>query len=895
MNLPFSISEPRALILLLAIVPVAFAGMLGARARRRDRPRIIAGTIIRSLILLFVILALAGLQLIATSGPLNVVFLVDRSASVSRAGREASLQYVRKAIAGMGADDRAGVVLFGDGAVVDRALGADTGWTPSGSLPPEVATNIAQAIQVGAALFPESGSKRLVLLSDGAQTVGDAREIAAGGLAGIQLSVVPLGAQSEHEVAVDRVVSPNSVPAGRQMPVRVLIKSTSDRAVTVTLYDGEQPVGSRDLQITAGDTVANFSIKAQAQGFHVLRAHVASVDDGFAQNNDALSFTNVKKPPSVLILAGAPEDAAALKSALEAGDVAVEIAEPDFVPSDPQKLATYDAVVLANVSAEQLGVEGQRVLQSYVRDLGHGLIMVGGAQSYGAGGYLRSPLEEVMPVTMDVRTSEERASLAMTFVVDKSGSMGRCHCGGSQKFDPSMRTEFGDSKIEIVKQAISKATSLMNSSDQVGVVAYDTQPHWVAALQPIGQLGESRLQELMQPVAAEGDTNMAPGLGAAIDSLQASSAQLKHIVLLSDGWTQQADFSALLNAMQARNITLSAVGVGAGSDDLLRELASKGGGQYYLAKDVKSVPDILLRETIRLTGAYYVEQPFSPVQARAGPILKGIDPDRLPQLLGYNASTLKPDAELVLKSPRGDPVLAQWQYGLGRAVAWTSDAKGQWAADWVAWPQFNRFVGQMVGWTMPAGGTPGLEVSLSLMGSSGQETQDVGVRIDSTTSTGAPRNFLQTSVVLTGTDGITATVPILQRSPGAYDGVIKGLRQGAYSVGVEQREPISERLVALETTGLVVPYPSEFRLMNDSAQKAGLLLGDLAQLGSGKSLDISQPALAFSHDIAAQPGRLALWPWLLLSAILLFPVDVAVRRLNLTPRELWQLMRGKTG
>lgn len=894
MELPFSLSEPRALILLLTVPPVVWLGVLTARARPRDRVRIATGTVIRSLILTLLTLALAGTQLIVSGGPLNVVFLVDRSASVSDASKRASFDYVRRAIGSMGPDDRAAVLLFGENAILDRALSADTQWTTVGREPSALATDIASAIQVATALFPEGGAKRLVLLSDGEETVGQARSIVTGqGLVGTQLSVVPLGDTAQNEVAVDRIVSPNSVPAGQQIPVRVLVRSNTDRAASVTLFDGDTPVSTQDAQLKSGDNVISFTTEAREQGFHVLRARVDSVDDRFSENNEALSFTIVKRPPTVLVLAGSDADGQPLKSALAASGIESEVAPPVALPRRPENLEKYDAVILANVSAESLELEGQQVLQSYVRDMGRGLIMVGGDLSYGAGGYTRSPIEEVLPVRMDVRTSEERASLAMTFVIDKSGSMGRCHCGGNQEFDPSMRTEFGESKIELVKRAITKATALLNSGDQVGVLTFDEQPTWLARLQPLADLGEQRLQQLMQPVEAEGNTDMFAALSQAVEELEQSDAQLKHIVLLGDGWSKRSQYDELLGRMAAGNITLSTVAVGDGSDELLRDLANRGGGRFHEAIDVSTVPDLLLKETIRLAGSYYVEEAFTPVVARASPILEGIETGSIPPLLGYNAATVKPDAELVLRSPRGDPILAQWQYGLGRTVAWTSDAKGQWAAHWIAWPQYGKFIGQMVGWTLPTQRSVGLEATFSTRPDSQGEGQELAVRVDTVTATGAPRNFLRTSLVITGTQGITSTVAISPRSPGIYDGVAHGLSPGAYAATIEQRDPGSGELVERVETGFVVPYPSEYRLSAETAAGARALLTDLAQLGGGKVLEIAQPGMAFSHDISPEPRRVPLWPWLLLASILLFPLDVAVRRVSLTPRELWRLMRGR--
>ncbi len=892
MNLPFSIGEPRALILLVSLLPVVAVGVLSARARRRDRKRIIASTAVRCLILVLVVFALAGLQFISAGGPLNVVFLIDESASVPQESRDAAYQYVRQAIASMGPNDRAAVVLFGERAIVDRALSADTRWQVSGKHPAEVATDIAGALQVASALFPEGGAKRIILLSDGVQTAGSAADVARRiGLTGTYISVVPLGVASHNEVAVDHVIAPPNVHSGEQYEVRVLLKSTSDRQATVSLYDGDRLVEQKDAALKAGDNVVDFGLKASDEGFHALRAEVASVDDRYAQNNRLWAFTMVSAPPRVLIVAGTQEDAEPLKEALAASGVQADVVDPLYMPHQLENLARYDAVVLANASAERVGVEGQQALQRYVRDLGHGLLMIGGEVSFGAGGYLRSPLEEVLPVSMDVRATEQRASVAITFLVDKSGSMGRCHCGGAQQFSPTMRTEFGVSKVEIVKDAIYKAAALLNSTDQVGVVAYDAGPHQLLALAPMGSVSEEGLHRILDPMIADGETNMHAGLDAAIAQLSASSARLKHIILFSDGWTRQGEFSDLLNQISARHITLSTIGVGEGPGELLKTLAEQGGGRYYQAEDVNQIPDIVLKETVRLIGSYYVELRFRPVPAADSPILRGLEPSALPDLLGYNSTTAKPSADVILKSPRGDPILAAWQYGLGRSVAWTPDAKGRWAIEWVRWPQFSQFVGQMVGWTLPRDSTPGLESTFSALAGSAPAAQDVEVRVESTDAQGAPRNFLRSSIVVTGTGQLRMEGTLVQQSPGVYQGVVKGLREGVYEAYIEQRDPSTGQVVASQHTGIVVPYPGEYRLTDDAARQADALMNDIAQLGHGGRLDFRAPGAAFTHDIAGQPMPVPLWPWLLLAAVLLFPLDVAVRRLTFSRADLLEALR----
>lgn len=888
MDLPFNLADPKALLLLLTIPPVVYLGVLGARARPRDRGRISASTVIRSLILLLITLAVGGFQWISNGGPLSVVFLVDESGSISPQMRQTANDYITRALTQLGPEEKAGVVRFGESAIVDRAISGSASWTPAPGVPGALATNVSDAIQTGLALFPEGGSRRLVLLSDGLQTVGDARTLVADAhTTGVELSVVPLGNTSENEVAVEGVSSPQSVPEGQKYEARVLLNSTSDRNATVTLYDGDKQVAQQTLDVKSGKTVVQFDLNADAEGFRVLKAEVGSTDDKNVENNKAESYTVVTSPPSVLIVAGSNEDGEPLKRALEAGNMKATIVGVDGIPITLDALSEYDTVVLASVSTDALGAERQQMLQSFVRDLGHGLVMLGGDLSYGAGGYMRSTLEQVLPVTMDVRTSEQRASIAMTFLVDKSGSMGRCHCGTAQTFDPTMRTEFGPSKVELSKQAIARAADLLNSSDQIGVVGFDEAAHELIAMQQMGQLGsDGILLDLSKVEPQGGPTNLYSGLQAAIDQVQQTQAGLKHIILISDGWTQQADFAALLDEMKADNITLSTVGAGEGPGEVLRDLADKGGGRNYSAANVLTLPDILLKETVRLAGKYYVEKPLVPKMLKESPILSDIDVGNLPPLLGYNAATLKPTADGILMSPDGDPILAQWQYGLGRSVAWTPDMKGRWATDWVTWPQFSKFAGQMVQWTVSAQDSSGIEAEYKLTPTGARGEESLSINIQSLDAQSQPRNSLQTSVTLTDTKGVGQTVQLSQESPGVYVGTANGLTEGVYKTEIEQRSAGFSDLVAHELGGVVVPYSSEFAVVDNSAQVAAEFMQDMAQLGGGQVLKLDNTSAVWSHALPAQPMRVPLWPWLLLSAIVLFPLDVAVRRLSVSWKDL---------
>jgi Ca-activated chloride channel homolog len=877
----FTINEPRALLMLLALALVVGIGVLAVRARPRDRERIALSTVVRCAIVVLVVLAVAGLQFVARGGALNVVYLIDESASVSASDRQAARDYVERAIAQKGPDGAAAVVRFGEYAVVDRVASSGSSWSPGEKAASEVATDIAGAIQVALALFPEDGNRRLILLTDGQETSGDAAAAArrAGG-AGIEISVVPLGAAAGNEASIRDVSTPAEVPEGQQHDVRVVIQSTTPRQAAVTLTDNGQPAGRQDVALAAGQNVVTFNRKATEQGFHRFEARLETVDDHFSQNNIGAGFTVVKRPPQVLVVASEEADAKPLLAALESTGMEARQTSPEGMPRRLANLAEYDAVVLSNVSAERLGEDGQESLDAYVRELGHGLVMLGGDVSFGAGGYLRTTVERMLPVSMDVRATEQRGSLALAFVLDKSGSMGRCHCGGAQQFDPSMRTEYGFSKIELAKQAIGKAVDLLKPTDQVGVIGFDARAFWLSQLQPLGATGGAGLKQSLQPVQALGETNMYGGLQTAVDALKSSDAQLRHIVLIGDGWTQQGDFSLVLEQVEQNNISLTTVGAGEGPGALLKELAEKGGGQYYRATDVKALPDIILKETVRLVGSYYIEESMDPVAVRGHPIIRGLDA-ALPPLLGYNATTLKPSAEMILAAPNGDPILAQWQYGLGRTVAWTSDAKGRWARDWVSWPDFGRFMGQAISWTFPRGSSPGLALTNTLERGGEAGTRDLVLRLESTDPDGLPRNGLDTSMVITSSAGLRTTHEFTQVSPGVYTARVPALAEGTYEAQVSQSDPASNLSVAAQSTGLIVPYADEFVLSDDAAARASALLSSISQFGNGSILSLDNPAASLAPAQIEQPRRVPLWPWLLAAAILLFPIDVALRRLNM--------------
>ncbi|MEO8252374.1 MAG: VWA domain-containing protein [Chloroflexota bacterium] len=869
--MPVAFTDPIWLWLFLPAVVLVVVGWWAA-SRTLPRARRIASLVIRLVLVGCIVASLAGARLALPSDRLSVVFLVDASASMLDATREELLAFAKQAVHRIPEGDTAGVVVFGANALVDRLpSGLDELQAP-GSVPVVSATDIAAAVRLGTAIFPAGTQQRLVLLSDGNDTAGQAEQaILSAAEQGVRLDVVLPGGATHPEALVDGVDAPSGARVGETVELKVRVRSTVTTTATLRLLADGATVATRQLSLTSGTTSVSFTVKADQPGFHVFRAVLEPKLDHFAQNNAADAYVLVTGEPQVLLATDDATRAADLVDALTTARQHVTVVPASGVPSSIATLAGYDTVVLDDVSATQLGATAMASLQVYVRDLGKGLVMLGGRNSYGAGGYLNSTLEEVLPVYMTVRDRQRSPDVALVAVIDKSGSMADCHCtsdsratgiGGSRGFE----------KVDIAKEAILRAADALSPTDQLGVVAFDEAAHWAVHTGPIDLIG---LQNSLG-FRADGQTNIYAGLKAAYDDLVRNPAKLRHIILITDGWSRSGAYDQLLADMKKAGITLSTIGTGGGSAQILKTLAEQSGGRYYSADDATKIPDIFLKETIRTAGENIVEGRFQPVPSAPSEILRGLDPGRLPSLLGYNATTAKGTATVSLLTGRDDPLLAQWQYGLGRAVAWTSDARQQWAAPWIGTESFGTLTAQLVAWTLPPQDEQGIDVQFS-PGRDGE----LNVEVTSLDDDGTPRNFYRTVLRLVAPDLQPLQSVLTQVGPGRYAGTVPADQPGAYLVRVAQtREGAAS---ANRTLGVVSPAAEEFRRLGVDSEALARFAAD----GEGRQiqLDPANPDLVkqvWSHDIAAAAFPTPIWPWLLLLAMILVPIDVGVRRVALT-------------
>jgi len=860
-------AAPLLLLLIPLLVAVVVGLQLAAHGGLGDARARLA-LLVRAVVVAALAMALAGVAVVLPADRLATVFVVDLSDSVGNAGRAEALAFVRETLEERPDGDLAGLVAFGKDALVERLPDELTDLDRIASTPVRAATDLGAALRLAAALFPDATQQRIVLLSDGNDTTGSGQvEAARAGARGIQVATRVVGLGAADEVLVDRIDVPTTSRLGEELEVAVEIRSTVAQPGAVRLFADGALAATQRTTLDEGITRVVFRVAPQEAGLHVFRAVVEAARDTFPQNDRADASTLVAGPPRTLVVPGDEGVAADLVAALRTREGEVVTLIPELVPDDPATLSGFDSIVLVDVPRVRFSDRQLEALRSVTRDFGKGLVMIGGPRSYGAGGYRDTPLEAALPVEMRVRDREKQPDVALVVVIDQSGSMAACHCN---TFDRNQAVQLsGVRKVDIGKEAILRAAAALQATDELGVVAFNERASWVVRRSPLGSITD--LQARLGGIEADGQTNIYAGVEEGVTALEEAKATRRHLILLTDGWSSSGQYDAILARMKAAGITLSTIGAGGGSNPFLEDLATRGGGRFYDAVNPASIPDIFLKETQQVSGQQIVEERFFPAITASSPITRGLD-GGFPALLGYNGTTTKAAATPVLVSGRSDPVLAQWQYGLGRAVAWTSDATGRWARSWLGWDGFARFFGQLVAWTFPGEESGGIEARF--VASPGGTT----LRVESAGPDGSPRDFYATSVVMVDPILEQRRVDLAQVAPGVYEAPIGELTPGAYALRVTQT--LAGAAAVGRTLGLVAPTPAEYRLLGTNEP----LLAAIRDATGGRSIETA--ADAWLHDLGTTAGETPLWPGLLVLALLLWPLDVFLRRVQLTRRDL---------
>ncbi len=808
----------------------------------------------RSVLVMLLLVALVRPVVPRWVDRLNVVFLLDLSDSVSLAGRERAYRFAADGLAGKQPADQAGLIVFGQEAAVAQPLSPKPRLERPEVTVPGRGTDIGQAIQLALAMLPPRHANRLILLSDGRQNTGNALAAAqAAKDGGADIYYVPMPLTFTQEVVVESMILPQEVKFGEPFDAKVVAWSQQDAEGRLSLFRNGEFLGSQIIRLSAGKNVFTYRQSLERSGIHVYQAAIEAEGDTIEENNRAVGTVVVRGRLQVLVAEKERAHAQALSAALRAQNIDVEVVEPERIPKDLAGLQKYDGVILSNVSSLRLAKKQMENIRDYVRDGGGGLIMVGGEESFGLGGYYRTPIEEALPVTMEVKQRVEIPSLAVVLSIDRSGSM-------------AMSTDDRVTKLDIAKEAAHLVVDLLDDRSEVGVMSWDTEFVWDVPMQPVRN--KAAIHRATATIKAGGGTDGYPALKEAYRALFERPALLKHVIFLSDGQMTRGDFAGLIRRMAKDKITVSAVAIGKDADaQLMFDIAKWGRGRFYYTEDTHTIPRIFTLETQLASKASLVEQPFKPtVSASSHEVLQDIDWKNAPPLGGYVATTLKASAEQLLMTHQEDPLLAAWRYGLGRTAAFTSDAKPKWAVLWLRWGAFNKFWGQLTRWVLRTGSRSDSVASV-------QRHDGVGeITVEAVDVRGEFVNFLEAEVGVVAPDKQRSVVDLEQVAPGRYRGRFPAPEEGVYLVGMAQRR--GERMVGSQLAGLVVPYAQEFRDLGvDEA-----FLRELAELTGGGAL--AQPKDAFLKARRRSRLSVELWPWLVgWVAVLLLP-EIALRRIS---------------
>ncbi|MFO0676044.1 MAG: VWA domain-containing protein [Polyangiaceae bacterium] len=811
----------------IALLLPYFVWMVGRSLADLPLVQRILSVTLRAGFVLLLALGLARLARTATTSKVATVFLVDVSESVSDEALSDARARIQEYLDGKPSDAEVRLVTFArrprvvalddDGkkvpvlerheALAPPAVPASATPSPStvaGSPPAArlglgAGTDVASALSLAYGLYPAGTLRRAVVFSDGVETDGDSlAEAARAKEFGVKVFAVPYTRPVPGEVAVRDLRVPDKVRVGEPFEVRAQIFASRPQKVRAVLKQGEAINGLdgvRMLDLVPGDNEVAFKSVVRVAGEVTYALDLSDLkEDRFVENNRFAVTVAVPGRPTVLYVEGNAARANYLSSALSAQEFDVDVRSPREIPGSIRELERYDFVVLSDVPAENVTLTQQDAIESYVRDLGGGFLMAGGENGFGLGGWAHTTLERVLPVRMDSEKKKDEPGVAMALVIDRSGSM-------------------TGNPLEMAKAAAKATADTLAGDDLLEVIAFDSQPTRIVRMTPAKH--GARIQNDIARIQPGGGTEIFSAVDAAYQVLTTTRARKKHVILLTDGQAPQNGIRDLVQAMVAEGITVSSVGLGGGIDEsLLRTIADTGGGRFYKVLDPQSLPRVFTRETEMISRSAAVEEYFQPKLAQNADFLRGIDVGSAPYLHGYVATRMKPaPAQEILQSDTGEPILARWHVGLGWSVAWTSDVKNLWAVEWLRWPGYGQFWGQLVREHMRSKRRRELDMRAEIEAATGH----VRASIDAVSGDDKFENGLDAKFEVVGPEpgGTKKSVAMRQTAPGRYEADFPLERYGSFLLhaslerSADPTKPGSRAAVVAESFGHVTnPYPA---------------------------------------------------------------------------------------
>lgn len=869
--LPFDFQQPQWLWLLL-LIPVLVLASLRSLAGLDPTRRVLA-LALRSLLVILVACCLAGIERVRRNDDLTVMFLMDRSYS-TQAQQKFQEDFIREASDGIPPNDHVGMIDFARNAYLEQSPMRGGYFLPPGSLqamPDTERTDIGASIRLAMAMFPHDTAKRIVLMSDGNDNMGDVLAEAKRARAdGIPIDVVPIRYEHRNEVFFERMIAPTYAEPGEQVPLRMVLNSHRRASGSLTVYHNGQlvpiPKENSRVDLQPGPNALTLKLGVDAGGPQTYEAFFQPDDpsmDAVSLNNKSSAFSFVAGSSPALVISAEPQHDVALVEALRSEKVAVEMRRPDQLGDfSLLQMLNYSSILLANVPAATFTDEQQKDLTTYVKDMGGGLIMLGGPESFGAGGWIGSPVEEVMPVSFEIKHKRVIPRGALVLIMH-SCEIARGNYWG--------------------KEMAKKSVDTVSSQDYLGVLCYTYSPggaNWEVPLDLCTNKEsiKAKIDRMQNGDMPDFAATMEMAYKELVNGRGKDAAQ-KHVIILSDG--DAAPPSAkLISDYVASKITVSTIGIGWGyhvQEATLMNIANRTGGKYYAARNPKQLPQIFSKESQVVRRPLIIEEPFKPgISQASSELLGGIDlrADGIPSLGGMVLTSVKQSPNVLLPLVRvtddgEDPVLAHWQIELGKTVAFTSGYWSAWGGAWTSWSKYAKFWAQIVRWTMRQDTPANFDTHTRIEGNKGRIT------IDALDKDAGYLNDLQLKTNVIGPGGEPTPLRFSQTGPGHYEAEFDVEQAGQYLANVQIAD--QGKLMGTIRTGATVPFSPEYRDLTPNEA----LLRQISDVSGGRWLDM-EPTKAdvFSHDLPPSEARRSAWEWVLAWLLLpAFLLDVSVRRL----------------
>lgn len=828
-----------ALIPALAVILIPFFCL---PKRRRKTVKRIVPVVLHTVVAVLLTLIISGFCLVRTAKQQAVMLVVDLSDSTKTV--QSSIQsHTQQLLDLIDEKNPVGVVVFGNNQIYALELGDDRDLVLNKV--DAQATNLETAMEYAADQLPTEMAGRMILLSDGKQTDGDADRMARYlATKGIRMDAVYFDTTQPQtpEVQISNVSAPEDVYAGQPVVFTVELESNTDANVSVFLYDGNLSAGRADGMIKAGSAVFELEITPETAGTHDYEVLLKADQDTLEQNNTTHVGVKVIGQSSVLVIADSTKNAETLKEALPGCSVTTIV--PRQAPKTIIELCNYEQVILSNVNYRQMPEGFDDLLAEYVEKYGRSVLVAGGEDTMMFGGMEKTKLEQMLPVELTLKENDEAKSVAIMLVIDCSGSM----------------TQRGSPNLSLAKQGAIQCIESMTSNDQIGLVAFNVTAYLQSPLVQGTEENKATLNRIVSGFSTYRGTYYTDAVIMAHNELNKSDADIRHIMFLSDGEPQDRGYMEAVEAAAADGITVSTIGLGY-SGYLLSQMAERGGGRYYYVSQATSLPEIMLSETKQVAVNSKIEGQFQPVVAVDSNITADLEDGVLPELTGYLGTTLKENAVAYLTIGDKHPLYASWDYGQGRVSCFMSDLNKKWSESWFSDAAGLAVIQGMVDNTLgDAHSTSSLQAEVSLRG----QTATVTV-----TTAEPTQDTLSLRVA-----GEEKDYPLTQTEPGKYTLDLRLIKSGVYELMITQTDSGDVMVDHLETL-VSVPYPAEYNVFADAGET---LLQTICSY-SGGLLFTDMQALALLEIPNVGEVLDPLIPFAIICCLLMV-VDIAIRKLR---------------